>query len=651
MSDKQMDQISPVCCVGLGASAGGLEALDQFFDAMPAQSGLAFVVVQHLSPDYKSLMAELLSKHTQMEVVRAEDGMAIASNHVYIIPPRKDIRLFKGKLQLSDQVRDERGINLPIDVFFQSLAQDLKDRSVGIVLSGTGSDGARGIRAIKEVGGLTVAQSAETARFDGMPRAAVATGLVDFVLPVAEMPGKLMSFVDHPYLAAQTPRSPLLLEEDRLARVFAMLREQARVDFTLYKQSTIARRIERRMTVNQIVELSDYVSFMENRPSEVMSLYRELLIGVTSFFRDPDVWEALLTKHLTKLLSESESDEVRMWVAGCSTGEEAYTLAMVCHEVMTQLDRQFDIKIFATDIDRDAIGRASTGVYPEAVIGDMTPQRVTRFFNRHTEQVKVVRAIREMVVFAHHNLITDPPFTNLDLVCCRNLLIYLQPVLQQKIIDGFNFSLHTDALLVLGSSETTGDMSENFDCLDSKLKIFRSRGQARRGRRGFAMPLAADRLGLSGKGVLGRRGYQPGRQDDKLMERLLDTLAQGMIPLSMVVNEQSELLHVVGETAGILTLPSGKVHNDITRMVVGELGVPLATGLRRIFDTGQEVKYKNIRMERGGEDVAIDLTVRKIAGRHNQENLALISVEEQGAIPQPREGTPSAEFDVASAND
>ncbi|MEZ4386966.1 MAG: chemotaxis protein CheB [Candidatus Krumholzibacteriia bacterium] len=628
MNASAPDGARPACYVGLGASAGGLEALDAFFDAMPSDSGMAFVVIQHLSPDYKSLMAELLAKHTDMAVKRAEEGMVVEPDTVYIIPPRKNLRMFHGKLLLSDQERNERGINLPIDVFFSSLAEDQGERAVGIVLSGTGSDGARGIRSIKEAGGMVLVQTDDSARFDGMPRAAVATGLADFVLPVHEMPARLTAFATHPYLAQPAQTSPLLLDEDRLARIFAMLREQTRVDFTFYKQSTIVRRIERRMTVNQIQELSDYVAFMENRRSEVAALYRELLIGVTSFYRDPAVWTDLAERHLAGIFTNRESKDVRMWVAGCSTGEEAYTLAMVCADWMEQYGERFDVKIFATDIDREAITRAGAGVYPEAVAADLTARQLTKYFSRHGDRVQIVRSIREMVVFAQHNLLTDPPFTNLDLVSCRNLLIYLQPVLQQKVIDAFNFSLNPGGILMLGTSETAGDVGQHFDTLDPRQKLYRSRGRSRHAL-GGELTRHSPRWPTAGSRLLGQRAQAGLRDEERLIDRLLGTLAEDCVPAAVVVNEQFEVLHILGDTSGYLKLPPGKVLNDLTRMVNDELSIPMATGLRKVFGDGREIRYTNVRIARGDVAVALDLRMRLLKGRKGQEPLAVVFLEER----------------------
>ncbi|MCB1766625.1 MAG: chemotaxis protein CheR, partial [Candidatus Competibacteraceae bacterium] len=478
LSQSDADGSNLIYYVGVGASAGGLEALESFFSQMPAESGMAFIVIQHLSPDYKSMMVELLSKRTAMPVRRAEEGMLVEVNSVYLIPPKKNLSIFHGKLLLSESDHS-RGLNLPIDVFLRSLADDQAEKAIGVILSGTGSDGVRGIRAIKEAGGMVMVQSEESAKFDGMPRAAISTGLTDFILPPDEMPAKLTSFVRHPYAAKVDRPQTLLSDEDRLTRIFALLRERTRVDFTFYKPSTVIRRIERRMTVNQIHDLRDYVKFMESYSGEVTTLYRELLIGVTSFFRDHEVFEELEENHLPALFERVAGREVRFWIAGCSTGEEAYSLAMSSREVMERIGRQVDIKIFATDIDRDAILRASNGLYPESIAADLSSKLLTKYFHRREEHYQIDRSIREMVVFAQHNLIKDPPFTNIELVSCRNLLIYLQPVLQRKALELMSFSLNPQGILLLGSSETTGEVSDLYETLHQKYKIYASRGKRR----------------------------------------------------------------------------------------------------------------------------------------------------------------------------
>jgi two-component system CheB/CheR fusion protein len=630
--DDQYLPAEPLYYVGIGASAGGLEALEAFFTHMPADSGMAFVVIQHLSPDYKSMMVELLSKRTAMPVRRAEEGMLVDANTVYLIPPKKNLTIFHGKLLLIDSDHT-RGINLPIDVFLRSLADDQAEKAIGIVLSGTGSDGVRGIRAIKEAGGMVMVQQVESARFDGMPRAAISTGLADCVLPPEDMPDKLLSFAHHPYAPKPDGPQTLLSDEDSLARIFALLRERTKVDFTFYKPSTVIRRIERRMTVNQFQELRDYVQYMEQVPGEVIVLYRELLIGVTSFFRDRDVYDDLAAHHLPQLFERANIREVRFWVAGCSTGEEAYSLAMLSREVMERMELRVDLKIFATDIDRDAIQRAGNGVYPESIAADLSPRLLAKYFQRHGDQYRIDRTIREMVVFAQHDLIKDPPFTNIDLVSCRNLLIYLQPVLQRKVLDLINFSMNPQGILLLGTSETVGEMAEYFEPVHQKHKIFRCNGKRRMASDTLELSTSLASVRRSRPRIVTGRGVMRQHEEERLLERLLQSLSTDYVPLALVVNEQLELLHILGDPEGYFRLTSGKLSSDIGKMAVKELAIPVVAGLQKVFKTGDELKYTNVRLPWRDGARTVHIRIRLLPGKKSQEPLGVVFIAEDTAAP------------------
>lgn len=625
-----LDKETPNYFIGIGASAGGLEALEGLFGATPVDTGCAFIVVQHLSPDYKSLMVELLSKRTGMPVRRAEEGMQVKANVVYLIPPRKVLRIFHGTLLLND-IDPSKGLNLPIDIFLRSLSEDQGEKAIAIILSGTGSDGVRGLRAIKETGGMVMAQSPESAKFDGMPRAAIDSGLVDVVLPPEEMPARLASFLRRPFASTSDRATLLLPDEDGLTRIFSLLREQTKLDFTFYKPSTVLRRIERRVSVCQCADLREYVRLIESRPSEISTLYRELLIGVTSFFRDRDVFEALVDGGLAEIISNADNrDELRFWVAGCSSGEEAYTLAILAQECMERLNRRVAIKIFATDVDRDAILRAGNGIYPESIVADLPAGMIGKYFTHRDNQYHVSRSLREMVVFASHNIIKDPPFTNIDLLSCRNLLIYLQPVLQQKVFEFFNFSLKPQGLLVLGTSETPGELMGYFEQVNSKFKIYRSRGRKHPSldnRPLFSSMVDMDRSQPIAHFV---RNGRPAslRDDERMLERLLDTLAEEFVSMVAVTNERLELLHLAGDASGLLRLPSGKQVNDITRMAEKELSIPLATGLQKIFAGQRDIKYSNIRLSGAGGTRTVHMHVRTLTSRRGQEPLAGVFIRE-----------------------
>ena len=637
---------SPIYYVGIGASAGGLEALEAFFSQMAADSGMAFIVIQHLSPDYKSMMVELLSKRTAMPVRRAEEGMRVEANSVYLIPPKKNLSIFHGKLLLRESDHS-RGLNLPIDVFLRSLAEDQAEKAIGIILSGTGSDGVRGIRAIKEAGGMVMVQSEESARFDGMPRSAISTGLADCILPPDEMPEKLLSFVRHPY-APKTDRPPVLLtDEDNLTRIFALLRERTRVDFTHYKLSTVARRIERRITVNQLHDLRDYVRYMEVHPGEVTTLYRELLIGVTNFFRDREVFDELEAQHLPRLFERASHQEVRFWVAGCSTGEEAYSLAILSREVLERMGKRLEVKIFATDIDRDAILRASNGLYPDSIVADLSPTLITKYFHHKEDRYQIDRSIREMVVFAQHNLIKDPPFTNIELVSCRNLLIYLQPVLQRKAMELMNFSLNPQGILLLGTSETTGEMADLFDSLHQKFKIYMSKGKRRPNADKPNFTLFQEPRFAPDRGQPIGGGRQPrGQEEERLLGRFLQALVGDYLPLVVMVNEQLEALHIFGDPEGYFRLSSGKLINDITKIATKDLAIPLATGLQKVFKSGEELKYTSIRIKWRDGTKTVQIRIRPLPGKRGQEQLAAIFIEDLAARPEERGGNEAQVYDL-----
>lgn len=636
---------SPQYYVAVGASAGGLEAIDEFFTNMPVDSGLGFIVIQHLSPDYKSLMVELLSKKTNMPVHRAEDGLRVLPNHVYLIPPKKNLTIFHGKLLLSEQDHSH-GINLPIDVFLRSLAEDQAEKSIAIILSGTGSDGMRGVRTVKENGGMVMVQDEDSAKFNGMPRSAISTGLPDFILKPSHMPRQLLSFIQRPYGSMAARSETLLSDEDGLTRIFALLREKCKVDFTYYKPNTVTRRIERRMTVTQTDTISDYVAYMNNYPGEVTSLFRELLIGVTSFFRDPGAFERLSKEELPNLIRTSEGRELRFWVAACSTGEEAYSLAIMLRECMDELGLRRDIKIFATDIDRDAIHFAAAGVYPESVAADLSPRYLAKYFFKREDNFQVARSIREMVVFAQHNLIKDPPFTNIDLVSCRNVLIYLQPNLQRKVLDYFNFSLKQNGILFLGTSETTGEAAEYFELLDAKNKVYRSKGKTKVFIDPAHAPGATDTRAreLKDRYSSVRRSYRA-HEEDRVLERFLESLSTDYLPLAVIVNEAMEPLHILGETEGYFKVPAGKPTNDITKMAAKELSIPLSTGIQKVFRQGHELKFSNIHLHALAKTV--DLRIRMLPPQKDQEPLVAVLLIESKRDSGGEKATATFNYDVS----
>ena len=469
---KSEKNIFPI--VGIGASAGGLEALEQFFENMPKDCGMAFVVVQHLDPTHIGVMPELLQRITLMKVFQATDLLKVKPNCVYVIPPNKSMSLLKGALHLFDPV-ESRGLRLPIDIFFRSLADDMQDKSIGIILSGMGSDGSLGLKAIKERNGIALVQDPVTAKFDGMPRSAIDSIMADIVAPASELPGRLIAFLRFTLNVNSDPEIDIR-NKSNLEKIIILLRDQSGHDFSDYKKNTLFRRIERRKGVHQIDKIQNYVRFLQENPKEVEILFKELLIGVTSFFRDGAVWDYLKEIVLPGVIEETPSGSVlRAWVTGCSTGEEAYTLAIIFKEAMEKVKKHkiLSLQIFATDLDVDAIDIARKGFFPANIAADITSERLNRFFSAEPGGYRVNTIIREMVVFAPQNVIKDPPFTKIDLLTCRNMLIYMEPELQKKLMALFHYSLNPGGIMVLGTSETLGSQRDVFNEVDLKLKIFR----------------------------------------------------------------------------------------------------------------------------------------------------------------------------------
>ena len=630
---KKAKPLAPRYYVGIGASAGGLEAITTFFRHMPSKTGMTFIIVQHLSPDYKSMMAELIGKVTSMPVHVIEDGMEPQPDHIYLIPPNQNLSFFHGRLLLESQNRETDVINLPIDKFLTTLAEDQGRFAIGVILSGTGSDGTRGCRAIKEQGGLVMAQTETSAKFSGMPRSVISLGLSDYVLPADEMPEQLLKYIHHP-IASQQPREVVTYNENAtLTRIFSLLRTRTKVDFSLYKPPTITRRIERRISVCQVNDLEEYADFLTENPDELILLYKELLIGVTNFYRDAEVFDVLMHKVLPNYLQEKEREELRVWVAGCSTGEEAYTYCILLHEICEQMGLNIEVKIFATDIDQDALNKASTGIYPESIVADLPRNLLTKYFIHKDDHYHIARSIREMVVFARHDLIKDPPFTNIDLVSCRNLLIYLEPVLQRRIFDAFNFSIKAGGLLILGSSESLGDAESFFKPLELKQKVFRSAGNRK--------SLLTSEHFQSGNGASISPAWdspsvrfsidRKATEDSRIIESYVDEVAGRFIPFAMIVSEDNELYRVMGDSRRFLNPISGRVTSEISKLLVKELSVPVATGLKKVFKTREELVFTDISIRSMGITSKVNIVIKPFEVRRNMPLFAAIIVTEHQA--------------------
>ncbi|EKO39878.1 MAG: PAS domain S-box [Solidesulfovibrio magneticus str. Maddingley MBC34] len=627
------DPASAFPIVGIGASAGGLAAFEAFFSGMPAETdpGMAFVLVQHLAPDHESLLTELIRRYTRMQVFEVTDGMVVQPNCAYIIPPKHDMAFLGGRLQLLPPSA-ARGLRLPIDFFFRSLASDQHERAIGIVLSGTGSDGVAGVRAIKGEGGMVMAQTPGSTEYDGMPRSALATGLVDFELAPADMAAQLMAYAAHAFgprpLRASTPTS-----DNAMRKIFILLRTHTGHDFSQYKPSTIDRRIERRMAMHQIAGKDAYVQYLQQTPAEVEALFRDLLIGVTNFFRDPEVFKTLAEKIVPALFAGKPAGAfVRAWSPGCSTGEEAYSLAILLQERLDALPVHCQVQVFATDIDSQAIATARTGIYPASIAADVSPERLARCFSTDADAgvVRIHKNIRDLLVFSEQDLIKDPPFSKLDLISCRNLLIYLDGELQKKLIPLFHYALAPGGFLVLGTSETIGDFNDLFSVVDRKRKIYQRRDDAYGLRRPpvgrFLLPTPDKDAGLSPLPA-------PVREGRKLPLRELaeQTLLKQLNPVGVLVNAQGDILYLHGRSGQYLEPPPGEVGvSNVLRMAREGLPRQLGTALYKAKTDRAKVRCPGIRVKTNGDFTSVDLTITPVTtdkSARTEDSLFMIILE------------------------
>lgn len=639
--------------VGMGASAGGLAAIEAFFSGMPADSdpGMAFVLVQHLAPDHGSILTELVQRTTRMKVFEVQDGMAVHVNCAYIIPPNRDMAFLSGTLQLLEPSAP-RGHRLPIDFLFRSLAQDRREQAIGIVLSGTGSDGTLGVRAIKSEGGMVMVQNPASCEFDGMPRSAVATGLVDYELPPAEMAEQLIAYVRHAF--GKPPRAATAAaphNENALKKIFILLHTQTGHDFSQHKTSTIYRRIERRMAVHQVDSIDSYVKYLQQTPLEAHALFRDLLIGVTNFFRDPEAFEVLEKQVIPQLFDAKPAGAViRVWSTGCSTGEEAYSIAILLQERLDLLRQSYKVQLFATDIDSRAIASARAGMYPASIAGDMTPARLARFFTAESDgsAYRVRKGLRDMLVFSEHDMIKDPPFSKLDLISCRNVLIYMGTNLQKKLIALFHYALVPGGTLFLGTSETVGELGSLFTVLDRKAKVYQSKEdfqgpkRAALGRFLSHVPPAIVSNGVravvTGPAALPRK--------PSLRELTEQALLQQVSPAGALVNGQGDILYLHGRTGMFLEPTAGDAGiNNILKMSREGLQRDLTIALHKAAATKERVRTPGLRVRTNGHFTLVNLTVCPLpqgVAAALQSPLFLVILEEAPALethagPQARQ--------------
>ena len=617
--DLSVDAKGTFPIIGIGASAGGLAAFEAFFAALPTDllPGMAFVLVQHLSPDHKSLLSELIRRCTRLHVLEVEDGMVVQVNCIYVIKPGFDMALLNGRLHLLEPTAP-RGQHLPIDFFFRSLALDLGTRAIGIVLSGSGSDGALGVRAIHEAAGMVMVQTPASAEFDGMPRSALDTGVADFECEPAQMPAQLARYIAHTHVDRRhLPDGPSPLSDGAMNKIFVVLRTQTRHDFSGYKPGTIQRRIERRMALNRIDDGDNYVKRLQQDPAEVLALFNDLLIGVTQFFRDTSAFEALEAMVVPALFTgkSTVNGVVRVWVAGCSTGEEAYSIAILLQERMEALQQSYVVQVFATDIDSRAIATARSGVYPLAIAADVSPARLSRFFSTLPDGAgyRVHKGIRDMLVFSEQNLIKDPPFSKLDLISCRNLLIYFGPELQKRLMPLFHYALTPRGKLFLGSSEGVGEFTDLFSPVESKAKLYErsnvQAGHARRGSTPVVPALSAVDAALPRAAV--RKAFPSSVPLRAVIEQAL--LAQ-LAPAAVLVSELGEIHYLYGRTGMFLETPPGEPGAaNMLDMAREGLRPALSVALRECCATQALVRKPAVRVKTNGHFTQVNLLVRPVA--------------------------------------
>ncbi len=565
--------------VGIGASAGGLEAFTEFFQVMPADCGMAFVLIQHLPPDRESLIAEILSRHTRMTVQQITEGVQVLPGNVYVIRPGHTVSIRNGLLHLGERL-ERPGNNRPVDDFFKSLAEEQRERSIAIIMSGMGSNGTAGTQAIKVVGGLCIAQDPETAQFPSMPRHLIDAGYADFVLRIAEMPEMLLNYVKQPYVRGGEEEAGLKEDHQHVREVLAILRTRTRQDFSGYKKPTLLRRIQRRMGLNHVSRLSEYVRMLRQSTTEVGSLADDLLIHVTGFFRDAAAWESLRTSVIVPMVAHHEPNtDIRCWVTACSSGEEAYTLTMLVLEEAERIRKPLDIKVFATDMAERTLSNARNGIYPGGIESEITPERLARFFVKEDAVYRVRPELRQAVVFAPQNILQDPPFSRLDLVTCRNLLIYLEPSVQKRLLSMLHFGLRQGGALFLGTSETAADLDNLFEIIDKRSKIYRRIGPTRHGLMNFPMP---SRTSVLSEGF--RSASKP-----TLAQLTNVALLAHHVPAAVTVDRDFRVVYFHGNTRPYFDQPTGEPSRDILVIAQESVRGALRTALQRAMAENKTV--------------------------------------------------------------
>lgn len=611
--------------VAIGASAGGLDALKKFFTAMSPDPGMAFVLVQHLDPTHESTLADLMSRYTPLKVVQAKDGMKVESDYLYIIPPNKDMGLMNRTIQLMEPV-EPHGMRLPINFFLKNLAEDQKERSIAIIFSGFGSDGTIGIKSIKAAGGMVMAQDPATADSNSMPASAIQTGLVDFILPPEEMPEKLMNYVESAHKTIKKIITPKEETERALQKIFMLIRNRTSHDFSYYKENTVYRRISRRMNIHQIENIQTYLRYLQENPHEIDILFKELLINVTSFFRDEKSFDSFKNSLKELIKQKLDVDNLRVWVPGCSSGEEVYSIAIIIHELLEESGKNIDVQIFGTDIDIDALTTARSGTYPSTIAEDVSPELLNKYFVKKDNVFTIRTDIREMVVFAPHDVLIDPPFTKLDVLSCRNLLIYLNGEAQQKVISNFNYALNKDGILFLGPSESVGEFVDAFNVVDKKWKIFKCVKSTEFIRRFVEVhPIPRTQLSNFETGI-GLKQLNTSKSVNivNLAEKeLLDIY----VPPSAIITDFGEILYIHGRLGNYLEPAQGKAKLNIVEMAREGLKFELNSSIQNAISKKSEIVVEGLRVKNNGGHIFINLNVKPLE-LETTKGLLIVSFEE-----------------------
>jgi two-component system, chemotaxis family, CheB/CheR fusion protein len=616
--------------IAVGASAGGLEALKAFFSNLGDDDVNTYVVIQHLSPDYKSMMGELLAKSTSLIIEQIKDNMEILPGRIYLIPPVNNLVIENGMLHLLDKPKDQK-LNLPIDMFLQSLAEYKREEAIAVILSGTGSDGSRGIRAIKENEGMVMVQDPQEAKFDGMPKSAIHTGLVDYVVSVTEMGAELQNFINAPAVL-HFSEDDIEYDEDTLKKILHLVNESTGLDFREYKHSTLARRVARRVSVCKCATLNDYYTLLKETPEEIPILYREFLIGVTKFFRDSRVWDILRDEVIPDLIKNKKDGEIlKIWDVACSTGEEAYSLGMLLNEEMERQNKKIEVKIFATDISQKHLNIGSQGIYSESIVADVDMHLLQKYFISKSKGYQVIEQVRRMVIFSRHNVLKNPPFSNMEMVLCRNLLIYFQPSIQRKALNVLHYGLKEGGILVLGTSESVHTHTEHFEDISRKWKIYRNVNPTRR--------MNAENLHSTSSRLLENLPVKPTRErrqsapngQQKFLSELSDAILEQFGGASVFIDSDYNILQAIGEFRKYASLPVSGFSINLKEMLGPELKHIVQATVKKAEKENQKTIYRNASYEHQGTLKGLDLMVKpfRIHNLNNEINFALTFIEKE----------------------